>query len=396
MSEGYLDPKQIYAEELQPWEDFWDGSNTLYENVRGILEQSVLIPDADTMLPIVCSYICVPSKWAKILPILFSHGEKGSGKSTLATFAAKLHGVEIFSAADTFASLRNALDSMRWIDRETKDFEQEGAILCWDNIHTATLLNDQKIYQMLLFGYSRASDRINIASKDGENLTFHVFSPKVMSSVDALHTDMRFSELQRRLIVVKHVPHHKLSKGEQAKLKITEKLDLDSVCWDGLSEEFLGFWSNAGNCRQYAKHRSYLTRTGKRSFTVPPSLKGEQWTVSIDLICTGLLIGTWDNYQEAIDGIAAYWEWAEKNFLNNLPATIKHLASFIEEQTKAQRGLNAILEGDPLVINPSRLKDKMAFLQGTGALEDIPSPKVITQAMHSLGWRLDEQGWVEA
>ena len=399
MSEGYLDPKQIYAEELQHWSDFWDSEKRLYENVKGIVEQTVLLPDANIMLPVACTYLCVPSKWAKILPILFSVGEKGSGKSTLATFGAKLHGVEIFSAADTFASLRNALNKMRWIDPADKDFEQEGVIMCWDNIHANTLLNDQKIFQMLLFGYSRASEIINIADKNGENISFHVFSPKVMSSIDLLYVDPRFQELWRRLLIIKHKPWEKFTSHEKdnSNFNVMEKLDLDSVSWTGLSDKFLGFWSDSDMCRQYAKYRSYLTRKGRKSFTIPESITGEQWTVSIDLICTGLCIGTWESYQEAADGMGAYWHWANNTVLYELSATIGQLKIFIEEEVGLARKQRDITgSNERLVINPARLKDRLAFLQNTGELDDTPKTRVIVECMRQLGWKLEAgTGWVE-
>jgi len=403
MGDSYLDPRDVYAEELQSWEELWNREDTLYSNVKSIVEQSVLLPNAHIMLPVVCTYLCVPSKWSKILPILFSFGDKGSGKSTLATIGSKLHGVPIFSAADTFASLRNALDQMRWIDRESKDYEQEGAILCWDNIHAQTLINDQKIYQMLLFGYSRASEIINIATVNGENLSFHVFSPKVMSSVDRLHSDLRFKELHRRLLIIPHKPYEKFSKAEieASKFSVLEKLDLDSIDWTGMSDEFLHFWSNADNCRQYARHRSYLTRKGAKKFTIPPTFRGEQWTVSIDLICTGLLIGTWTTYQEAVDSFAEYWHWANSSILNNQSATAGELQLFIEEQIGQQRKQNEIylaagMTPEPLVINPERLRDRLNFLQGSGRLDDNPKLSLIKEVMRDLGWRLKEgQGWIE-
>ncbi|HEY9658535.1 MAG TPA: hypothetical protein V6C65_08805, partial [Allocoleopsis sp.] len=193
----YLDPKTIYADELDHWERYWNKELSLYENILNLCSQCVALPRQDLQLPIAVIYMLIPSKWAKVLPILFSWGDRGTGKTTFASLASNLHGQhQLFSSADTFASLRNALDQMRWMD-EYKEFEKEGAILCWDNVSRETFLRDEKIYQMMLFGYNRTSERILLAQPDGTNREYRVFCPKIISSVQPLHTYFEFEELRR-------------------------------------------------------------------------------------------------------------------------------------------------------------------------------------------------------
>jgi hypothetical protein len=405
MSAIYLNPNDFYKQEMDSWEEFWNDELSLYENVSHILSQAILLPQKDLMIPIVATYILIPSKWARILPILFSWGGKGSGKSTTAIFAAKLHGIDYtFSATDTFSAIRNALDSMRWLqaDEDEEKLEQEGAILPWDNIHAGTFKKDERIYQMMLFGYSRASDRISIAQPDGTNREFHVFSPKIISSIDDLHINPDFEELHRRLIVIPHKSFDEFTAEEKRQYEYfdihTDRIDLDSIHWDGIENKFFGFWNNPDNCKLYAKYRTILTKKGKKDFK--HNMKSEQWIISVDLIVTGLIVGTWKSIPEAINHMDEYWNFANNNIFNQLSATIEHLETFINDEIGEQKKLNSQVEeagrkGMNLVIAPQKLKTRLAFHHSRGELDIIPNQKEVINLMSRLGWRLTSKGWVE-
>lgn len=265
----YLNPKDFYANHLDSWQEYWDGKLNLYQNVANLISQSVFIPNKQVILPIVATYLLLPTKWSLKCGILFCFGDEGSGKSTIAKLAVKLHGVPyIFSPSDTFASIRNALDSLRWIDPITKEFEKEGAILCWDNIHQETLERDLKIYQLLLFGYDRGTDKISIASQSGTNIDFHVYCPKIISSVNPIHLTPEFGELIRRIILIPHKKWEKFTvqeKNEYGDADINnDRLDVDMVDWDGLESNFLLFWNDESNCKNYVAWRKQLTKKGKK------------------------------------------------------------------------------------------------------------------------------------
>lgn len=403
INEIYINPRDFYANELEPWDVLWDRNKSLYQNVYSIIKQSVFLPNPQIALPITSVYTLIPSKWAKILPILFCWGEKGSGKSTLATIASLLHGRKTtFSPRDTFASIRNALDKMRWIEPSLKDFEREGAILCWDNIHIKTLEIDEKIYQMLLFGYSRNTEKIMIAGSNGDNKEFYVFCPKIISSIEPIHLHPGFEELQRRLLIIQHKQWEKFSYSDKqfyGDIDIKDKLDLDSISWEGIEKEFNRFWDNIENCKLYAKYRGILTKRGKKSFTIPEHIKGEYWTISVDIICTGLVVGAWASIAEAIEHITQYWEWHETHTKLNSSATIQHLRIFIDEEVGSLMRLNEELNYSnnslDITINPARLKDKLAQLQARGELDTSGKMKEIVQVMGQLGWRLSPRGWIQ-
>lgn len=242
----YLDPKEFYANHLDSWSEYWDNGLNLYKNVENIIAQSVFLPSKSIVLPIAATYLLIPTKWSLKCGILFSFGDEGSGKSTIAKLATKIHGVPyVFSPSDTFASIRNALDNLRWIDPVTKEFEKEGCILCWDNIHTETLERDLKIYQMLLFGYDRATDKISIASLNGSNMDFFVYCPKIISSINPIHLTPQFGELVRRIILIPHKKWEKFTADERREYEgidiNIDRLDPEVVDWTGIEQNFLLF-----------------------------------------------------------------------------------------------------------------------------------------------------------
>jgi hypothetical protein len=403
MTAEYLDPNEFYRAEMDSWESIWNEELNLYENIYEILESSVLLPQKKLMLPIVATYLLIPSKWARVLPILFSCGGKGSGKSTTSIFASKLHGLNsTFSATDTFSAIRNALDTMRWIDPNDKELEKDGVILCWDNIHSGTFKKDERIYQMMLFGYNRSTDKILIAQTDGTNREFRVFSPKIISSVEPLHLNPELEELQRRLLIIPHKSFDKFSKEELAQYPDfdpnDDRLDLDSIHWDGIENEFFKFWSKSDNCKLYAKFRTFLSRRGKKEYK--HSIKSEQWIISIDLIATGLVVGAWDSVPNAISHMQEYWNFINNKVLNNSSATLEHLEAFIEEEVGVMREMNKILEQHgkpttPLIVNAQKLKNRLDYHKGRGELDVVPSVEQVGKLMNLLGWRITKKGWME-
>jgi len=403
--EKYLSPDEIYGEELQPWQDLWDQELSLFENTQRIASQSVLLPNQSIQLPIAVIYILTSSKWAKVLPILFSWGDKGTGKTTFAILASKIHGFRhVFSPADTFASIRNALDLMRWIDPEDKEYEKDGAILCWDNLHRETLLNDPRIYQLLLFGYNKSTERIQIAGADGTNREYLVFCPKIISSVHPLHADLNFEELQRRLMVIRHKQFEKFQAYEidpsAQGFTMTNKIDLDAIYWNGIENQFFEFWNNEDNCKLYVRYRTSLTRSGKKKLELPPSITGERWTVSIDMLTTGLVLGAWKTIQEGIDALGKYWELAneftEGQSLNVLLLLREYIDGEVQQTKLANDALVASgCSPHPVEIRTYSLKRYLEGKAGEGCVDIPVQTKNIAELMRKLGFTLKGDKYVE-
>ena len=401
----YLDPKILYRNSLDSWEELWDNSSSLFENTLELLKQLVWLPNPEINNILVSIYILAPTKWAKILPILFCYGENGSGKSTTSILANILHGyTQTLSSADTFASIRNNLDNMRWIDVVNKDLEKEGAILCWDNINKEVLTRDSRLYSLLLFGYNRSTDKVSIANQDGTNKEYFVFCPKILSSVEPLHLDFQFTELRRRMLVILHKKFEKFNNSDKLYYQgldlNRDKLDIDSISWEGIENNYYRFWGNPDKCKEYVMHRKILTKRGKKSFTIPETIKSHEWTISIDLICTALVLRVFSSIQEAVDFFGKYWEYCKAEVYSEFSATLEHLREFIHEETKSSREANQIIiqqGGKPkrIWIKAKRLKNKLDSLQAEGALDTTLRTKEIGQIMNQLGWKLTTQGWTE-
>jgi hypothetical protein len=401
----YIDPKEYYGQSLDSWRDVWNDDLSLYENTSNILSMLLVIPNKKVLLPIAATYLLIPSKWAFKVGILFSWGDEGSGKSTIAKFAARMHGHStLFSPADTFASVRNALDKMRWIDIKEKEMEKEGAILCWDNIHCETLERDLKLYQLLLFGYDRNTDRIQIAGANGENREYFVFCPKCISSVHPIHTVTTFNELTRRLILIPHKKWEKFTPEEKKEYDnfdfLTDMLDFDCIHWDGVSDNYFNFWNNHKNCADYVQWRKLLTRQGKKTFVLPDSISPANWAISIDIVATGLVLGTWTTINDAISCIGEYWKLINDNYLNDFSATMSHLRDFIYQEAGTQLEINEkrINLGEKsinIVIDATRLKNHLSVLQNEGKLDISPRNKDINDIMWRLGWKLGTIGWIQ-
>ncbi|NJN13115.1 MAG: hypothetical protein HC815_36420 [Richelia sp. RM1_1_1] len=404
MSDVYINPKDIYALHIDSWRDYWNDELGLFENTHYLLENSIWLPNKTILSTIAATYTLIPTKMSFVVPVLFCWGDKGSGKSTLSLLANSIRGFnQLFSPSDTFASLRNALDGMRWIDSYSKEMEKEGAILAWDNINEETLKREPKIYQLLLYGYNRRTDRVSIANNDGTNKEYNVFCPKIISSVEPLHLKHEFNELHRRLLIIPHKPFEKFSKQDliaYQDLDINiDKLDLDSISWDGVHENFYKFWNDLGNCTTYATWRNQLTKKTKKSFKIPKVISSARWTICIDLICTGLTLGVWDTPQDAVNFIAEYWNYMD-GYLETGSATQGHLQDFIQDEVGFQLKQNEILENKGLepieiIVQASKLKERLIFLQQTGSLEITPRTKDINNLMWELGWKLTTKGWMQ-
>ncbi|GAA6621575.1 hypothetical protein [Scytonema sp. NUACC26] len=401
----YVNPSEFYANEMDSWTLLWDEDKSLYENIHDLVAGSVFLPNPAILNPLVTTYILMPSKWARIAGVMFSFGDEGSGKSTIAKLANKIHGLKAtFSPTDTFASIRNALDKMRWVDSFTKEFEKEGSILCWDNLHIETLKRDLKIYQLLLSGYDRATDRMQTASSNGENKEYYVFCPKIISSVEPIHLYHEFAELRRRLIVVPHKKFEKFSPEERKYYQDVDiahdRIDLDSFSWKGIENKYFDFWADEKHYSTYVGWRKILTQRGKKSFKIPSHVTSPKWTITIDLVATGLTVGAWSDMQDAIDFFGNYWRYSDDCVYGQFSATLEHLRQFVDEETEQAKKVNeAIVEAGgravPIIINPKKLKDRLAFLQAEGSLDITPKTADITSLMWQMGYKLTTKGWLE-
>jgi len=403
-NQGYINPQDFYNQEMESWSNLWDDGKSLYQNTFDILSSIVWLPQPEIFTKLATIYILTSVRWSKVLPILLCYGEQGSGKSTIGFFANKVRGQnQIFSPSDTFAAIRNELTRMRWVDPDTRGIELEGAILIWDNIYASTITENDNLKQLLLCGYNRQSSTMRIATLKGENISFDVFCPKIVSSVEPVYLDNQLLELKRRLLIIPHKPYEKFSNAEKRYYSdklFSDRLDLESISWDGIYTKYDDFWSDSINQPAYASIRNSLTKRGKKNFTLPENITSARWTIIVDLIATGVLMGAWSDNQDAIDFFEEYFRLVDESYFSDKSALKDHLDFFIEKQVGEEIKQNERIKeigGVPFTIsiNTKALQIHLDNLFKDGAIEIRPTPDVRDRVMRELGWKLTKQGWIQ-
>ncbi|MEC4896338.1 MAG: hypothetical protein SAL07_25530 [Oscillatoria sp. PMC 1051.18] len=293
-----------FLDEQDSWEEIWDKGESIASNIKSILKQSVILPNTWSY-DLITAYLLFPSALAKQCPILFLYGKSGSGKSTIGKLASKLYDVSISAPDNTAAAIRNEIHLRKF---PYNDGIEENSILIWDDIDPAVFYNNPVIYRILKVGYDRSTGFIQIASQGGENLTFGVFLPKITCSITALHTIPEFSELARRMLIIPTKKWEEFTKEEQeannkdGQFNINEKLNIDDFNWYGIEKLIYEFWRNPSRCKSYIYLRKKLKRHSE-------GLTGSRWTISVDLLATGLATEVWLSIDEAINCIKKYWQW---------------------------------------------------------------------------------------
>lgn len=390
-----LNYSRFREDSKQPWTDI-AGEGSLAERVGRLVSSSILLPRQGFQLPIAAAYLMQPSALMNKTPILASLGGSGSGKSTLGFIACAIHGVPPISAGSTFASIRNTISSVRVWDVSCSlehPGNEKNAALVWEDISPSDLLaNDGNIFALLKNGCERAGT-ITIAGEMGVNKTFKVFCPKFISSIHPIHARFEFRELVRRMIVIQHKPLSKWVKEDyddyNSGTDPLELVDLNDLDWDGLKREFREFWEDPGILQLWVDTNRSLRSIRNHGMT------NGLYSMSRDLICTGVVTGLWSTTREAIDHMAAYWEWHVGSIESQASATTKALAHFVESRTKAdvERNKQALEAGKhswvvPLEIPAKELKDHIDYLKAQGELDTQASTNDINNAMASLGWML--------
>ena len=363
----YVNPKDFVSDLLPHYSTLILDENAPAGKQLESLIRSFVYLREDSLYPIITSYMMLSQKWSKVCPVLFCYGLPGTGKSTLSILAAYLHNQEYtFSSSDTFPSIRNALDTLRWLD-EGKEYERDGAILCWDNLGADTLRRDPRLYQLLLFGYNRNTDKMMIANSDGTNKVFHVFCPKILSSVEPLHLDPEFQELHRRFLVIHH------QKNEDAQLESLSDYDFSNF-----PKLFFDFWHYKQNCLTYVATRTSISR---RKWSISETRK----TVSIDLATIHSLI-----YQvstdESVSLLSTYWTELDSK-THGKPNLEVFLEQFMTLEFVKLDAMN-IKYLQPMVVS-----DYIKSLV-TQSRIDVIEARSCKTVMGKLGYVLKPQGWM--
>lgn len=389
------DFSQFREDSKDYWNELVEG-DSFPEMLRDLLDKSVLLPRHNEQAKTALAYLLLPSALCNRVPILFSQGASGCGKSTLGYIACALHDVPPISAGSTFASIRNTIQTSRvWNPKEP--LEQPGnerhCCLIWEDIKPDDLSgNDGNIFSLLKNGVER-SGTITIAVLGGENMRFKVFSPKLISSIHPLYARHEFRELVRRLIVIQHKPVMHWNAADYCDstkdVDSNDLIELSDLNWSGFKKEFREFWEDRERLSLWATTQRKLARF--KRFRMNPN----DYKMSRDLVCCGVVCGVWCDIESACEHFADYWEWHRNSIESQASATQKALSTFIQTHTQTQAETNSRLIGTPmdwavkpLEIDAKALKQWCEYLASQGELDSNPTIREINACMNSLGWEL--------
>lgn len=384
-----------YHQDLPPWLDLWDKDFDIAENIQIILPKIFKVHD--DYYPLIISYLLCNSAISRVLPILFVYGRKGSGKSTLGYFAGKLWGVEVKTSADTVASIRYYLDRYRHtavLVPDPKDPEktipkavEKHSALILDDIDDRTFIDKPDLYRIFKCGYDRNSSVVSLMGMEKQIEKFETFSAKILSSIKPLHTDLRFDELHRRMLIVNTTPieNHQILDLEHN----PDFIQINDYNWNGFESNYQKLWASEKIARLFIEARKSLS---KRKLPFSPSQK----TLVLDLMATSIATGLFFDYQECINYFGHYFEKLAK-----LTSNVSPIIDLLTEHLKKHYGeLSAPFTqtNQPLPrmeISANSLKTACECWYDQAYIEDRIGNKELALLMRQLGYQLDRGYWIK-
>lgn len=367
--DNYISPDDIFAEGFQSWQEFWNG-DTPYQKTSSLLNHCIALPRKDLQWRIVISYLWTNPKFSKVLPLLFCWGREGTGKSTLGAIASALRDVPIINQSSTMVSIRNLIQSMKFMDDEG-EFERDGSCLILDNCYSSTFAKNVDMLSLFLI-YKRNSDTMQISGMErGTNQVFRCFSNRIISSVEPLHLSPELKELKRRTYVVKHARLEDLSNDDISEFNSDSPIDVNTCNWEGFNDEYLKFWNDRIQVEFYAKILKSLRKSNK--------IHSHIWEVSRELIATGICIGAWESAKDAVNNITDYWEWIEES--GNSDSLLRQI---IAEE------FLVTMQGRP--VSNKLLQSFLALKLDAGVLLEKPNARILEHEMSTLGYALRRSG----
>lgn len=232
---------------LTHYSAYWNDSTSYFENVRNLYNRCIWHKKNQEIISHVASaYACSHSLAMQFCPILFYQGKSGSAKSESAKLIASIRESvkDILGAQCTFASIRNVINSSRWyvhseyLQDVSLDNERP-CILIWADIKEGDLSENRQLYSLLRNGCDRKEDRLLIAGEAGQNHEFFVFCPKIVSSVEAFYSYPKWSELKRRILLIRT---DILDNSTSASSFRDNQLCCDDIDFTGCFKHFEQFW----------------------------------------------------------------------------------------------------------------------------------------------------------
>lgn len=312
----YIDYSSERQETGIDWRDLIEPSDTLYDQLRTLFEQIIILPSSEIQTSILMAFLMTPSAMSNNLPIGVLYGSSGSGKSETAKLISALHNTPVQTAASTFASLRNVISNSRFYDSD-KQFERN-FMLVWDDINERVFLDSEQMFSLFKSGINRKS-LITIADKNGVNIEFHPFSPKCVSTVSPFWEHPKLTELKRRILPFL------FKKVVDFESVVIDLISCDDINFNGLANEFESFWRYKPNREEFNNSKRSLARM--KSSVIPLEIQ----RLYTDVIAT-LATVTELSPKDALKQFELYYEFINANILDSNIGVTRIFEEWIEQQ----------------------------------------------------------------
>ena len=275
----------------------------LPEQLLSCLHRFTRIPNADSVLPIIVAYELMPLLGLNVTSGLFCYGASGSGKSTINDLLQLLNpcydgNTKPLSAMDSPNGWLQSLSRYRWqnLDGTVKPCP----FVAIDDLTSKTLLGHTGNTRLQII--KQLPNRNGMVSKgtaDGTPMEFHTFSKFSISSITDLGGIEGLSELNRRLIVIKHKPLPEWSEYEfvDSNRGIFLEKYRDFSGWEDYPK-IKSMWLQE-NREHIVKHRTAVRRYFKKNrenYPIPDMLTD----FYNPIIAMGLTCGLW-NIEQGIE-----------------------------------------------------------------------------------------------
>ena len=349
------------------------------------------IPDSDTVLPILVAYELMPLLGLNVVSGLFCYGPSGSGKSTIGDLLQLLNpcydgSTKPLSAMDSPNGWLQSLSKYRWQNAEGS--VKPCPFLSIDDLTSKTLMGDTGNQRLQII--KQLPNRNGVVSKgtrDLEPQEFHTFSKFLLSSITDLGGIEGLSELNRRVIIIKHKPLSEWTDSDYSERNKNQYLEKyrDYTGWEDYPKIKL-MWLNE-NREQIVKDRTTVKRYYKKyrdEYMVPEAL--------IDfynpLIAMGMTCGMWSLH----DGVHLFERLLESN---SRKGSDSHLTTILKQWLSLDEGYGKMLRrfekhGYSFEVEYSRL---VKFLKTKVADNELTSREIQRQsilgAMSDLGYTVE-------
>lgn len=379
--DGYVALSDALTDEGDNVLDYCDlnEDDSLADTIDQVLRKFIYFPPQhDYRFKILTSILFCSSRFSLKLGHILFQGVAGSGKSNALKVCQSIRGEkELVNPGSTAVGLRNWISKNKYWDAE-KEKPKDTTFMGFNNVHANTFALNEKLSEMLQYGYDRASDLILIGgAEDGGNKEFHCFCLKGFSSVHALWRIPELSEIGRRLYIFpleKASPELFQPLGEPAEFN-----------WSPLSDRLTEFWWDIDRLNAFPRVRKSM----RGSQTLWKGWDSAWKDISVCPIATGVVAGIWEDKKHAVADWLQYWQQCQE--LGSESPLAAHIRIYLEAIPAYER---AVEFKEEWVLNPRQLKAHLTQLYDAGAIEERPFTKLLIPVMSEFNFSLEVPGWV--